>query len=53
YDPLFIDPESGVTSAELTPAEKNARSHRGRALAEFRRLFNAGRGQPDQPDQPD
>lgn len=44
YDPLFIDPESGVTSAELTPAQKNARSHRGHALAEFRRLFTAAAG---------
>lgn len=41
YDPLFIDPESGVASAELTPEQKNARSHRGRALAEFRRMFVA------------
>lgn len=41
YDPLFIDPESGVASAELTAEQKNARSHRGRALAEFRRMFVA------------
>lgn len=33
YDPLFIDPELGRTSAELDPATKNARSHRGRALS--------------------
>ncbi|WP_029897260.1 XTP/dITP diphosphatase [Desulfohalovibrio reitneri] len=32
YDPLFIDPELGKASAELAPGEKNARSHRGRAL---------------------
>lgn len=31
YDPLFIDPASGRHSAELSPAEKNARSHRGQA----------------------
>jgi XTP/dITP diphosphohydrolase len=31
YDPLFIDPDTGRHSAELTPAEKNARSHRGKA----------------------
>ena len=32
YDPLFLDIESGRTFAELSPAEKNARSHRGRAF---------------------
>ena len=32
YDPLFFDPQIGRTFAELTPAEKLARSHRGRAL---------------------
>ena len=33
YDPLFLDPASGQTGAELAPAEKNLMSHRGRALA--------------------
>ncbi len=33
YDPLFFDPKLGKTSAQLTAKEKNARSHRGRALA--------------------
>ena len=32
YDPVFLDPASGLASAELSAAEKNARSHRGRAL---------------------
>jgi XTP/dITP diphosphohydrolase len=32
YDPVFLDPQSGVTAAELTAAQKNARSHRGQAL---------------------
>lgn len=32
YDPLFLLPERGVTMAELDPVEKNAISHRGRAL---------------------
>lgn len=32
YDPVFLDPQSGRSAAELTPAEKNARSHRGKAL---------------------
>lgn len=33
YDPLFFDPTVGKSAAELTPGEKNARSHRGKALA--------------------
>ena len=32
YDPLFLDLELGRTAAELSRADKNARSHRGRAL---------------------
>jgi XTP/dITP diphosphohydrolase len=32
YDPVFLDPASGKTFAELGEAEKSARSHRGRAL---------------------
>lgn len=32
YDPVFLDPESGTSSARLTPEQKNARSHRGKAL---------------------
>jgi len=32
YDPLFLDRELGKSAAELAPTEKNARSHRGRAL---------------------
>lgn len=32
YDPLFFDPELGRISGELTREEKNARSHRGKAL---------------------
>jgi XTP/dITP diphosphohydrolase len=32
YDPLLLVPELGRTSAELSPDEKNARSHRGAAL---------------------
>jgi XTP/dITP diphosphohydrolase len=37
YDPLLFLPDKGCTSAELSPEEKHARSHRGkafRALAE-------------------
>lgn len=32
YDPVFLDPHSGLSSAELSPQQKNARSHRGQAL---------------------
>lgn len=35
YDPIFLDPQSGLSSAELTPEQKNARSHRGQALREL------------------
>ncbi len=34
YDPLFVLP-NGLTTAELPSAEKNAISHRGRALAKL------------------
>jgi len=33
YDPLFLDIASGQTGAELSPAQKNLMSHRGKALA--------------------
>ena len=33
YDPVFIVPETGVTSAQLEPAHKNRISHRGQAVA--------------------
>ncbi len=32
YDPVFFLPEKGVTAAQLTNEEKNAISHRGKAL---------------------
>lgn len=32
YDPIFVPDGYGVTSAQLTPAEKDAISHRGKAL---------------------
>ena len=32
YDPLFLLPERGLTTAELEPDEKNAISHRANAL---------------------
>lgn len=45
YDPHLFLPDEGRTSAELSPEEKNARSHRGgatRAIAEI--LLAAERG---------
>ena len=39
YDPLFIPDGHDVSFADLTAAEKNAISHRGRALAEARRIL--------------
>lgn len=39
YDPLFLLPERGVTTAQLPPEEKNAISHRGRALRAMRNLL--------------
>lgn len=44
YDPLFHHPPSGRRLSELSPAEKNAVSHRGRALA---RLAERLAGLPD------
>ncbi len=35
YDPLFLIPALGRTAAELAAAEKNAISHRGRALQQL------------------
>jgi XTP/dITP diphosphohydrolase len=43
YDPVFLLPEIGRTMAEISPEEKNARSHRSRAIQAMRphllRLF--------------
>jgi XTP/dITP diphosphohydrolase len=35
YDPIFEEPESGRTFAELEPEEKSRVSHRGRALRQL------------------
>jgi len=37
YDPVFIDPELGVSAARLSATQKNQRSHRGKALTELAR----------------
>jgi XTP/dITP diphosphohydrolase len=39
YDPVFLLPERGLTIAELSPEEKNAVSHRGRAARQARALL--------------
>jgi XTP/dITP diphosphohydrolase len=39
YDPIFQPTGLDVTAAELSSAEKNARSHRGEALRELARLL--------------
>ena len=39
YDPIFIDAESGVTSALMSASEKNARSHRGKAVRALRSML--------------
>ena len=39
YDPIFEDVETGLTAAELSPASKNQRSHRGQALQALQRCF--------------
>ena len=37
YDPIFYVPEYGKSTAELSEEEKNAISHRGRALRAVRK----------------
>ena len=39
YDPIFFLPEYGKTSAEISPDEKNAISHRGKALRAMAELL--------------
>lgn len=41
YDPVFVDPATGCTAAELPPDRKNRISHRGAALRELARLLRA------------
>lgn len=42
YDPIFYLPERGCTSAQLTAQEKNAISHRGKALQKAVSLLRDG-----------
>lgn len=39
YDPIFVLPELGKTSAELPPEQKNSISHRGQAARKARELL--------------
>jgi len=41
YDPVFMLPESGKALSELSLEEKNSISHRGRALARFKKFLSA------------
>jgi XTP/dITP diphosphohydrolase len=42
YDPLFFHPPSGCTTAELSPAAKQAVSHRGQAIAALLEALHRG-----------
>ena len=42
YDPYFLVPELGITVAEMSAADKHARSHRGLALRQFTSWWAAG-----------
>ena len=41
YDPVFFDVDIGLSAAQLTTADKNARSHRGKALQELARQLSS------------
>jgi XTP/dITP diphosphohydrolase len=41
YDPLFIFPQIGKTMAQLSIAEKNRISHRGKALKKIRKIIKS------------
>ncbi len=41
YDPLFVDPELQLSSAQLSREQKLARSHRGHAIADLLRQLSA------------
>ena len=40
YDPVFLDPQLGLSAAELDAATKNRVSHRGQALARLHELLD-------------
>ena len=39
YDPVFVLPQYGCTSAELSPEKKNELSHRGEGLRKMRKIL--------------
>lgn len=39
YDPIFYLPEFGMSSAQISPEQKNAVSHRGKALRKMQELL--------------
>lgn len=41
YDPLFVVPRLGCTTAELSPPDKNAISHRGQAVRAMHALLKS------------
>jgi XTP/dITP diphosphohydrolase len=42
YDPLFLDPDSGLTGAQMRMEQKNQVSHRARALRALAERLSAG-----------
>ena len=50
YDPFFYLPQYGMTSAEITEEQKNAISHRGKALRAMIALYNVWRAENDTSD---
>lgn len=46
YDPIFLDPASGLSAGELAPAAKHRASHRGQAMVALRHALDSfiGRG---------
>jgi len=41
YDPLFFDEHLGLSAAQMTPEQKNTRSHRAQALQQLRQQLAA------------
>lgn len=39
YDPIFVVPECGCTTAQMDPVKKNELSHRGKALRAIRKVL--------------
>ena len=40
YDPIFFCPQANKTAAQMSPTEKAAVSHRGKALRQFAKAFS-------------